>query len=294
MKSKFFIAFYLTVFISLTDTGFSADTSSVKFMPLSVGNMWVYDYYTSSGFQYSTVTRVVSDTVINSRRYYKLVGALFNGLYRCDTNTGSFMMYGGPNNCGYYTNESLVDSFSVQSGMYSCSNLNSGSQTANQIVLNTNVPTFTRAFATGNSNGQTKFGKYIGLYHDILYMLNVPFRWYTLRGARINGVKYGDTSGVTGINIVSSEIPEAFSLSQNYPNPFNPATKIRFSLPSTSYTKLVVYNLLGAEVAELFNSELQPGTYETVWNAEEYASGIYFYKLTANDFVETKKMVLMK
>lgn len=294
MKTKYFIAFYLTVFISLVDTGFSADTSSVKFMPLSVGNIWVYDYYTSSGFQYSTVTRVVSDTVINSKRYYRLIGVLFNGLYRCDTTTGSLMMYGGPNNCGYYNSESIVDSFAIQNGMYSCSSLNEGHQTANQMVLNTNVPTFTRVFATGNSNGQTKYGKYIGLYYDILYMLNVPFRWYTLRGARVNGVKYGDTSGVTGINIISSQIPEVFSLNQNYPNPFNPSTKIQFSLPKASNTKLIIYNLLGAEVSELVSGDLQPGIYEIEWNAGEYASGIYFYKLLTNDFIETKRMILMK
>ena len=96
------------------------------------------------------------------------------------------------------------------------------------------------------------------------------------------------------VNRISSIIPEKYILHQNYPNPFNPTTKIKFELPKSSYIKLIVYDLLGREVAKLVNEKLTTGSYETEWDALRFASGIYFYKLVANDFSETKKMLLIK
>ena len=106
-------------------------------------------------------------------------------------------------------------------------------------------------------------------------------------------------TGNVGIQNISTEIPSAFSLEQNYPNPFNPTTKIRFAIPSnvkgqTSNVKITIYDALGREITSLVNEQLVPGTYEADWNASNYPSGVYFYKLTAGDFVETKKMLLTK
>lgn len=103
-----------------------------------------------------------------------------------------------------------------------------------------------------------------------------------------------------GITQIGSEIPKSFSISQNYPNPFNPQTKIKFELPSLSRSKssipvkLVIFDLLGREVTTLVNEELKPGTYEADWDGSNYSSGVYFYKIITEGFVETKKMVLMK
>jgi photosystem II stability/assembly factor-like uncharacterized protein len=110
-----------------------------------------------------------------------------------------------------------------------------------------------------------------------------------------------------GIKAINSEIPQAFSLSQNYPNPFNPAAKIKFSIPLSRgvdvpstrdgrgvFTKLILYNSLGQQIAELVNQQLSPGIYEVEWNASDYPSGIYFYQLTAGNFSESKKMILIK
>ncbi len=115
------------------------------------------------------------------------------------------------------------------------------------------------------------------------------------------GVASGDfkilkttTGGITPIILFSTEIPNQFSLSQNYPNPFNPTTKIRFALPKSSFATLVVYDALGREVAILVNEQLNAGTYEAYWNADRFSSGVYYYKLIAGDFTETKKMVLVK
>ena len=101
-----------------------------------------------------------------------------------------------------------------------------------------------------------------------------------------------------GIQPVSNEIPNSYKLYQNYPNPFNPVTKILFAISvRDAYMRPVqikVYDILGCEVAILVNEQLSPGTYEVEWNAANYPSGIYFYKLTSPDYSETKKMVLNK
>lgn len=97
-----------------------------------------------------------------------------------------------------------------------------------------------------------------------------------------------------GIVPVSSEIPDNFSLHQNYPNPFNPVTKIKFDISSQSITKIIIYDLLGREVTTLVDEQLKPGTYEVDWDGTGFASGVYFYSLVTNDFVETKRMVLVK
>jgi hypothetical protein len=88
--------------------------------------------------------------------------------------------------------------------------------------------------------------------------------------------------------------PDKFILNQNYPNPFNPSTTISFSLPSHSFVSLKVFDLLGKEVATIVSEELPAGNYKRIWNAENLASGIYFYRLQAGNFTETKKLILMK
>lgn len=99
---------------------------------------------------------------------------------------------------------------------------------------------------------------------------------------------------VIGVNQITSYIPKSYNLLQNYPNPFNPTTKIKFDVPKASFTKLVIYDLLGREVAELVNEELKAGTYQADWDASNFSSGVYFYKIIAGEYIETKKMVLMK
>jgi hypothetical protein len=98
----------------------------------------------------------------------------------------------------------------------------------------------------------------------------------------------------TGITINGDEIPKTYSLSQNYPNPFNPTTNIKFGLPKASNVKIVVYNIKGQEVAVLLDEYKQAGTFTYMYNANGLASGIYFYRITAGDFTETKKMTLIK
>jgi hypothetical protein len=104
-----------------------------------------------------------------------------------------------------------------------------------------------------------------------------------------------EVTTLTKINLISSEIPGDYSLSQNYPNPFNPSTKIRFDLPqSKGIVKLSVFNSLGQVVSTLVDRELSAGSYEYTFDGAQLTSGIYFYKLEAGDFVETKRMLMVK
>ncbi|MCH7495967.1 MAG: T9SS type A sorting domain-containing protein [Candidatus Marinimicrobia bacterium] len=89
-------------------------------------------------------------------------------------------------------------------------------------------------------------------------------------------------------------LPEKMDLLQNYPNPFNPETRIDFALPEAGLTRLIIYDLLGREVVRLIDGELSAGYHERKWDASESASGIYFYRLTSGDFVQTRKMLLLK
>lgn len=155
-------------------------------------------------------------------------------------------------------------------------------------------------------------GGYIGF---IMKSVNKGFNWnlqytsnqteYELNGIFMvnsnTGYAYGKSILKTtnggepiGIHAISTEIPKDFAMEQNYPNPFNPSTKIRFSLPERSFARLVIYDALGREITGLVNEELNSGVYETEWQAENYPSGIYFYRLVTDKFTETMKMILIK
>lgn len=101
-------------------------------------------------------------------------------------------------------------------------------------------------------------------------------------------------TSLTGINPISSIVPDKFSLSQNYPNPFNPSTKIKFALAKNENVSLTVFDITGKNIQTLVNSNLIAGEYEVDFNAMNLSSGIYYYRLTTGSFVETKKMNLIK
>ncbi|MGB5530727.1 MAG: T9SS type A sorting domain-containing protein, partial [Ignavibacteriaceae bacterium] len=93
---------------------------------------------------------------------------------------------------------------------------------------------------------------------------------------------------------VNDEIPTKFLLSNNYPNPFNPSTKIKYSIPQSSNVIIKVFDILGNEIETLANEEKQTGTYDLTWYSKNLPSGVYFYQLRAGEFVQTRKMLLLK
>lgn len=102
------------------------------------------------------------------------------------------------------------------------------------------------------------------------------------------------TGGSTWILHSKNIIPDEYSLWQNYPNPFNPVTKIKFDIQKSEYTTLKIFDIAGKEIAVLVNEFLSPGSYETIWNADNFPSGIYFAKIQAGNYSQIIKMTLLK
>lgn len=99
---------------------------------------------------------------------------------------------------------------------------------------------------------------------------------------------------VTDVENLSDQLINTFVLDQNYPNPFNPTTTIKFSVPNFQFVTLKVYDILGREISTLVNEEKLPGNYEVEFNGSNLSSGIYFYRLSAGAYSQTKKLVLLK
>ena len=122
---------------------------------------------------------------------------------------------------------------------------------------------------------------------------------FAMKNGALNATTFGNpevivNNGITDVEPVNNSIPSDFSLSQNYPNPFNPSTKIKFSVPQTSYVSLRIYDMLGNEITTLVNEELAQGEYNVDFIASDLSSGVYFYQLRTNEFNEIKKMVLLR
>ena len=108
------------------------------------------------------------------------------------------------------------------------------------------------------------------------------------------GFWYLDNNAVTGVQSRPDVIPSDFELDQNYPNPFNPTTDIKYQISAVSNVTLKVYDILGREVATLANGKENAGSYSVTFDGSRLASGVYFYRLTAGNYIATKKLVLMK
>jgi len=107
-------------------------------------------------------------------------------------------------------------------------------------------------------------------------------------------LKYRDPTWIDDNKDVSGIIPEYYELNQNYPNPFNPVTIINYQLPMTSDVNISIYNLLGQKVATLINERKQAGYHQVEWDATGFASGVYYYRMVAGNYVETRKMIYLK
>ena len=99
---------------------------------------------------------------------------------------------------------------------------------------------------------------------------------------------------VIGVQQISSNVPEKFSLYNNYPNPFNPSTTIKFDVAKMQNVKITIYDVLGRAAGVLVNETLQPGTFEVKWDALNFSSGIYYFRMETQTFSDTRKMVLVK
>lgn len=279
--------------------------------PFKVGNYYEYTYEDVLGsIRYNA--RIVSDTITNNRQYlrmdiYNEPPIVFHSLFFSFDST-TLNIYGGPNAmCPDSSGNKLAAGFNLPVG-YTWNECSMGmfvKSTINAIAEGTGFlgTTDTLRFVErkdtvgGTIEGNTFFGyveKFGYYYFHREY--GSPFgAWpYSkiLRGAIIDGVTYG--SVIMDVNLISSEIPNGFSLQQNFPNPFNPSTIIKFSIPKSAFVSLIVYDQLGREMSNLLNEKKGAGTYQYIFSANNISSGIYYYTLRADDFVETKKMILIR
>ncbi|NOS84891.1 MAG: T9SS type A sorting domain-containing protein [Ignavibacteria bacterium] len=308
MKSTkhFFAIIY--VFMVYVNTGYSDDTTLMNYLPLKTGNSFVYLYqysaYLSNDTSYRFRVSIDRDSIISNKQYFYCNGSPWGtGWFRTDTLNKAIHKYDSANSCSlYYNNEILTDSFAVlPDGWFRCGYTIRSSTIFPSSIFG--IQTQQLYVGVGFYTFIAIWKRYYAEFGLAEYVNNTRYTSYsyTLKGCVVNGNVYGDTSiPITGITYMNNEIPDIYDLSQNYPNPFNPQTKIKFELPSLSRSKssipvkLIIYDLLGREVATLVNEELKPGTYEADWDASNYSSGVYFYKIISEGFVETKKMVLMK
>jgi hypothetical protein len=163
--------------------------------------------------------------------------------------------------------------------------LDGGNTFTNELVSNEPSP-------TNIVGSNVRFGDYI----DIDYVgTNIVPVWTDERQGGFNtDIFTSEISELLAIDPNSNNLPRAFELEQNYPNPFNPETKISFSLPKQSFITLEVYNTLGQLVKTIAKGGYPAGNHSIKFNARGLSSGVYFYRLSADNFTETKSMVLIK
>ena len=278
------------------------DTNVFKYYPLKVGNRWSWQ-----GFAYPIMPplnmsqKIISTRLINNHLYYfsrhdqyQYNGTILNTSYsysRIDSLTGNLYNYDTISHT-----DCLIDSLNIRKNdsAYSCAGKwYKCDDTANFNVFNLNLKSKT-FYWTNYFEGGDRHRLALGIGKVRIDQYGAQFQMgHTLKGCLINGVLYGDTS-LVGINQISTEIPSEFKLHQNYPNPFNPVTKIQFALPENAFVRITVYDALGKEVETLVDKIHTAGYYEAEWNAADYPSGVYYYKISAGDYSETKKMVLIK
>jgi hypothetical protein len=237
-------------------------------------------------------------------------GGYYNGLYT-STNMGTNWIkcqYGFPDSCGisdYTIINNVLFVSTLQNGIFKSSDygfswvdcsqglsshVESICSSSNLLFTSTGLvvsysSNYGQTWIPINNNGIT------GAFEVYRIKSNSQ---YLFAGTYSNGVWRRPISEIIGIQNINTEIASGFSLYQNYPNPFNPTTTIKFDIPKSSNVKITVYDITGKELEVLVNEKLQAGTYQTTWNASNFSSGVYFYRIQAGDFSETKKLILLK
>ncbi len=275
------------------------------FFPMHVGDLWQYVYYDHDENELAyTTEEIVKDTVVSGNRYFGRyfswphngIYRRFLGFFRVDSEGVLRVLdINDRNENGVRDEELMGDSLEVQPETEYLSYIDPY-VTENHIVRDTlwrvigNDTLFTRKVfvISGERFCTDKIGLTM-IWPDQSEGVN-------LTGAIIDGVQYG-----TLVDVEETETqPQWFALYQNYPNPFNPTTTIKYTIPAIvnvetqNLASLRIYNVLGEEVATLVNEKQSPGKYSVQFDASDLPSDVYFYTLRVGNFVETKKMILLK
>ncbi|MCE1163886.1 MAG: T9SS type A sorting domain-containing protein [Bacteroidetes bacterium] len=224
------------------------------------------------------------------------------GLYRSTNNGANWTTTEGPVGTAAITISGTNIYVGNYLGVYMSSNngdnWSSTSMTTNTTCLassgsNVFAGTLGNGIYVTKDNGNTWLLKDEGMgvqYFNTLMVYNN----YLYAGTQFSSVWKRSIQEMIGIRQISEVIPRNYLLHQNYPNPFNPVTKIRYEVPKAGIINLSVYDILGRKIVTLVNENQSAGVYESDFNASSLAGGIYFYRLTAEGYGETKKMIVIK
>jgi Secretion system C-terminal sorting domain len=273
---------------------FFHNSSAQNWFPLEVGNRW--DYFVQidipGSTYYDTLSVEIVDTILlsNGLEYFEFSTPLplwnyqpYPKFARVEDSEIYFFDEEDSTDCFAFRFDLPVDSFYVN-----CK--------GDQLIMD--FINYFNFFGVDDSLQEQifswpyiyQFSKNFGLFsYGRVILLSKYF--YELKGCIISGTTYGNLLVSVGDE---NYLPNVFSLSQNYPNPFNPNTSIRFTISDLQFTILKVYDILGNEIATLVNEEKTAGEYEVKFNGTGLPSGIYFYQLRTGNYIETKKMVLLK
>ena len=313
--------FAVCMLISVNEVSFS-QTGSDYYLPLSVGNQLNLHTVEGTNWGYrATIFSIEGSDLISGRQCFRQLGkeiSDFNG--QIDTihifwlrkdSVGNVIMSAVSTNGSANPDSALVINFNFfpnefltvgYSRTYSFGDISQDSVLSVTESVVTSAGTFNNCIEIL----ETKFDSLgIPIFHEHHYYANGVGMVKNVRTLPVSEVHTDDLVSyiATGVNDeVSNHTPSDFLLSQNYPNPFNPSTKIKYSIPNiivsetgqSQFVSLKIFDVLGKEVAVMVNEEKPAGSYDLDFNASGLPSGVYFYRLNAGSFTETKKFILMK
>ena len=266
-----------------------------NWFPLEIGNRWDYRIGVDfpGGFTYDTISIEIVDqkTLTNGLEYFEFSvpyplwdSQPFPMFIREENNNIYFFDVNDSSDCFAFRFDLPIDSDYVN-----CHNDTSVTFFIHEIVL----------FGTNDSIQDQavswpyiyRFSKSFGItsYSNVAWLTRY---YFDLEGCIISDNTYGNL--LVSVENESTFNSLTFSLAQNYPNPFNPVTSIQFAISNSQFVSIKVYDVLGKEIATLVNEQKPAGEYNVEFNGTGLPSGIYFYQLRAGNFVETKKMVLLR
>jgi hypothetical protein len=289
-----------------------------EWFPLTIGNKWAYNSYweemgspPTSTFAGTTYMEVVKDTVIQNKCYFVVENNILTDMIfeprmflRVDSTTGFVYRFWQDLN-----NEYLFHNLNAEVGdtiMYP-----PFPENPYYVLIYDEPVSF-----LGKETFERNYMEFLscGCGHSLVKGFGLASAHFNefggsedyLKGCVINGILYGDTTNIVDVKQEQNLIPTEFKLEQNYPNPFNPGTKISWQIPASlnpsqggTFVTLKIYDILGNEILTLVNEVELAGSYEVEFNvgqdsSPDIASGIYFYQLKAGNFIETKKMILLR
>ena len=274
---------YIQVVIALLISLASANAQG--YYPLQVGNIW--QFIDDPMHPYLQTESIIADTVLGNGHTYAVYSGQFFYPARFIRQIGTKVVYF---NSADSTDNTFLD-FAASEGDTISGHSNTHWIALGKKSYNSYYQQNQWSFGYGYGNledGGWTIVDSLGLYSVAME----PGIVWNLTGVRIDGlVRYGS---ITSVSDQQSAVPKSIVIYQNYPNPFNPTTNIQFFLPTRSYVSMRIFDLLGRQVADIYEGSLNSGFHSCSWNAVNVNSGVYFCHLQAGVFIGDRKLILLK